>query len=311
MRATETASLDDNNTSAGRRWLLFGSWILVSSLIFSHPIIAFVRISLSNPDASHLILVPFISAWVIFVERRKVFRDLSYGTAIGGFFFFLACGVAFVSRFLAGSPSLDVQLSGYILALVLSWIAGFALLFGESACRAGYFSLLLLFLMVPLPNFLLIRVIYLLQLGSAWIAGSLFDLVGVPVLREGFVFHLARFNIEVAKECSGIRSSMALLVLALLTFSAQPFLEQSSVRCFRTANDDPQERNPNLYTFNTGNLCRSGLSPRQITSRRRYRLFCAGITIAPARSRPASAMGIQESSGDCAFKYLLKIPDLY
>ena len=216
MRATETASLDDNNTSAGRRWLLFGSWILVSSLIFSHPIIAFVRISLSNPDASHLILVPFISAWVIFVERRKVFRDLSYGTAIGGFFFFLACGVAFVSRFLAGSPSLDVQLSGYILALVLSWIAGFALLFGESACRAGYFSLLLLFLMVPLPNFLLIRVIYLLQLGSAWIAGSLFDLVGVPVLREGFVFHLARFNIEVAKECSGIRSSMALLVLALL-----------------------------------------------------------------------------------------------
>ncbi len=216
MTATEVASLDDNNTSAGKRWLLFGSWILVSSLIFSHPIIAFARLSLSNPDASHLILIPFISAWVMFVERRKVFRDLSYGTAIGGFFFFLACGSAFVSRSVAGSASLDVQLSGYILALVLSWIAGFALLFGESACRAGYFSLLFLFLMVPMPNFLLIRVVYLLQLGSAWIAGSLFGLLGVPVLREGFVFHLTRFNIEVAKECSGIRSSMALLVLALL-----------------------------------------------------------------------------------------------
>jgi exosortase len=36
------------------------------------------------------------------------------------------------------------------------------------------------------------------------------------VLREGFVFHLPRFNIEVAEECSGIRSSMALLILALL-----------------------------------------------------------------------------------------------
>jgi exosortase len=35
-------------------------------------------------------------------------------------------------------------------------------------------------------------------------------------LREGFVFHLARVDIEVAKECSGIRSSMALLILALL-----------------------------------------------------------------------------------------------
>jgi exosortase len=44
----------------------------------------------------------------------------------------------------------------------------------------------------------------------------IFDLVGVPALREGFVFHLAHFNIEVAKECSGIRSSLALLILALV-----------------------------------------------------------------------------------------------
>jgi exosortase len=70
--------------------------------------------------------------------------------------------------------------------------------------------------MVPLPKFLLNYVIYLLQAGSAWITGALFDLLGVPALREGFVFHLARANIEVAKECSGIRSSLALLILALL-----------------------------------------------------------------------------------------------
>jgi exosortase len=99
---------------------------------------------------------------------------------------------------------------------VLFWVAGFALLFGKAASRAGYFPLLFLFLMVPPPNFLLDDVIYLLQAGSAWITGALFDLLGVPVLREGFVFHLARVNIEVAKECSGIRSSMALLILALL-----------------------------------------------------------------------------------------------
>jgi exosortase len=43
-----------------------------------------------------------------------------------------------------------------------------------------------------------------------------FDVLGVPVLQEGFVFHLAHFTIEVAKECSGIRSSLALLILALV-----------------------------------------------------------------------------------------------
>lgn len=216
MTPTETASLDDNNTSAGRRWLLFGSWILVSSLIFSHPVITFVRISLSNPDASHLILIPFISAWVMFVERSKIFQYLAFGRVLGGCFLFLACGAALVSRFLGGGASLDAQLSGYILALVLSWVAGFSLVFGKSACKAGYFSLLFLFLMVPLPKVLLNNVIYLLQLGSTWVSVSIFDLLGVPVLREGFVLHLTRFNIEVAQECSGIRSSMALLVLALL-----------------------------------------------------------------------------------------------
>jgi len=46
--------------------------------------------------------------------------------------------------------------------------------------------------------------------------GVLFDLLGVPVYAKVFVFHLARVNIEVAKECSGIRSSMALVILALL-----------------------------------------------------------------------------------------------
>jgi len=76
--------------------------------------------------------------------------------------------------------------------------------------------LLFLFLTIPLPNTLLNHAIYFLQKGSAEVAEMIFDLAGVPALREGFVFHLAHFNIEVAKECSGIRSSLALLILALV-----------------------------------------------------------------------------------------------
>lgn len=45
------------------------------------------------------------------------------------------------------------------------------------------------------------------------------------MLREGFVFRLPKMSIEVAQECSGIRSSLALLILALLVahFSFRPF----------------------------------------------------------------------------------------
>jgi exosortase len=40
--------------------------------------------------------------------------------------------------------------------------------------------------------------------------------VGVPIFRTGFVFALPGVIIEVARECSGIRSSLALLITSLL-----------------------------------------------------------------------------------------------
>jgi len=95
-------------------------------------------------------------------------------------------------------------------------VGGFCSLLWKGRVQSSALSLGFLFLMVPPPSILLDRVVYLLQAGSTWITAALFDLLHVPALREGFVFHLARVDIEVAKECSGIRSSMALLILALL-----------------------------------------------------------------------------------------------
>jgi exosortase len=216
VETAETTVLSKFDAAVTKRCFLFVSWIVFSSLLFSFPLIAFVRMSLANDDTSYLPLIPFISVWLLFVKSHKIFQHLSYDVLWGCGLLFLAGCVACASRLAAGRSSLDLQLSGSILSLGLVWVAGFLLLFGRAAAKAGDFPLLFLFLMVPLPNFVLDQVIHLLQAGSAWITGAFFDLFGVPALREGLVFHLARFNIEVAKECSGIRSSMALLILALL-----------------------------------------------------------------------------------------------
>jgi exosortase len=172
--------------------------------------------SLSNADASHLVVIPFISAWVLFIERQRVFVNLSYNITLGGSLLFGAVCVGLATNLAGNASSWGLELSGYILSLAFFWAAGFALLFGKAASRAASFSFFFLLLMIPPPNFLLGRLIYLLQAGSAWTTGALFDLFGVPALREGFVFHLAHANIEIAKECSGIRSSIALLILGLL-----------------------------------------------------------------------------------------------
>jgi exosortase len=99
---------------------------------------------------------------------------------------------------------------------VLSLQSGFVAVAGWKVARESWFALAFLFFAVPLPGAILNRFIYALQAAFAAVAEVLFDWTGVPVLREGFIFRLPRMSIEVARECSGIRSSIALLVLAIL-----------------------------------------------------------------------------------------------
>jgi len=212
--ATESNALDDKRNNVLKRWLLFSFWIMVSSLLFAKPLIALVRLSLNNENASHIILIPFLTAGLLFIERRTVFNNLSF-KAGGAIFLFLAVIIAITVRLAGDIVTPDLRLTGSVLAVILLWTAGFAFSFGMAAVKSAYFSFLFLFLTVPVPNFLLERIISLLQTGSAEITEVLFNLTGVPVLREGLVFHMARVNIEVARECSGIRSTIALFILAL------------------------------------------------------------------------------------------------
>ena len=55
-----------------------------------------------------------------------------------------------------------------------------------------------------------------LQRGSAEAANILFYLVGIPAVRDGYVFHLPGLSIEVAENCSGIRSSIALVITSVI-----------------------------------------------------------------------------------------------
>ena len=55
-----------------------------------------------------------------------------------------------------------------------------------------------------------------LQRGSAEVAYALFRLFQVPVVRDALVFSFYNLEIEVTRECSGIRSSTILFVTTLV-----------------------------------------------------------------------------------------------
>jgi exosortase len=216
-------SLKIASPAAFTRWLAFGLWALVSLLLFAKPLYALVQLAERDDTSSHILLIPFICAWLLYSERNESQREYRFPIWPALAFFLPSLLIAFGAGQCAFCSPKD-RLSAYILSLVFLLIAGFVFILGTAKAKTSGFTLAFLIFAIPIPDFILDKIIYGLQAGSAAVAEVFFDLSGVPVLREGFVFRLPKMSIEVAKECSGIRSSLALLILALLVahFSFRP-----------------------------------------------------------------------------------------
>ncbi len=96
-------------------------------------------------------------------------------------------------------------------------LAGLIILFrGWEFFRAVLFPLAFLILMIPLPNLILQKFTFPLQLLASRLATEMLQLVNVPVLREGNMIILPREPLEVAQACSGLRSLLSLVTLAII-----------------------------------------------------------------------------------------------
>jgi len=110
----------------------------------------------------------------------------------------------------------DVQLSMNMLAFVVWWMAAFILCFGTTTFRRLLFPLCFLLWLIPIPEFALHPIVSLLQQGSAASARLLFAAAGVPVAQDGVLLQIPGLTVEVARECSSIRSSLMLMVTTMV-----------------------------------------------------------------------------------------------
>jgi exosortase len=211
-----TAAVQEPLVRTTRAHAAFAGLVVLSVLVFWKVLHALAMLSLDRESSSHILLIPVLSIYLLYTERPRIFQEVR-SSAVGGGAVVLTAIALYV--FVASHVSLrdpEQFLPGATLAIVLLWLGGFLLCYGAAAWRRAAFSLLFLLLMVPLPQAVLERSIYLLQQGSTEIAFLLFKAVGVPVLRQGFILAVPSVTIEVAKECSGIRSSVALFITCLL-----------------------------------------------------------------------------------------------
>jgi exosortase len=200
-----------------RNFYLFLCLILsaTSVAIWWKPSLATVFLAWQTPEYTHVFVIIPISLYLAFRQRDAWARSpkLDPPPAIPLLLLSLPVGL-WSSRISFNAP--DFRLFVCMLALVTWWFGAIALCFGRRVFRIILFPLLFLFWVVPWPEIVVSRVVAGLQQASASLAHFMFLLSGVPASKDGVVLSIPGLSIEVASECSSIRSSMILVITSMV-----------------------------------------------------------------------------------------------
>jgi exosortase len=219
-----------NHTALKKQTLLFLGICLASVLVNLSLFRQLLAFSLKSDVASHIFFIPFLSLVLVLRNKSKIFSRIRLSGVPGGSLLLIAGAPLLLGTIVTHRLTDSDVLSLKTAAIVSFWIGAFILSYGLESFRRARFPMLFLFFMVPIPAGLLHVIISGLQAGSADVTAMLFKLTQTPYYRDGVSFILPRISIEIAAECSSIRSSLALLIscslaahLVLRTFWRKTF----------------------------------------------------------------------------------------
>lgn len=187
--------------------------LLATVVWFWPPLAALFSLTQQQEHYSHMVLIPWVSLYVLYLDRRVILASREWSPWIG--VLLLGVGAFSYWKFDAvawGPDHLSLTMFSFV---VLCW-GIFLFFFGASCFRKTVFGLLFLLFLIPLPSVVLSTIIGFLQRSSAEATAVVFSMLGIPVFREGFIFSLSNFTIHVAEECSGIRSTLSLVLTSLV-----------------------------------------------------------------------------------------------
>jgi exosortase len=197
-------------TSSDRRDATSVALIAAAVAVAYWPVLAkLARQWLDDENASHGLIVVPLAVYLVWAARQRwgstmVRPALTGLVAVAGSLVLYAAGILGAELYLSRMSLVGV-LAG---ATLYVW--------GWSHLRLVLFPLALLALSVPLPAIVLNQVTFPLQLLASRVGETVISAAGVPVLREGNVLVLADTTLEVAEACSGIRSLVSLVTLAVV-----------------------------------------------------------------------------------------------
>ncbi len=206
-------------TKQRRAIVRFALWAVVVTAAFAGPLWVLVRFAARSDLFSHILLIPFVSAYLIW--KRPSSDPLPPATRSG-----LALVPAALSLllllvyWLVLRPRGALPATDYLSLMTTAYLglllAGALAFFGWELVKTLSFPIAFLVFMIPWPNAVIDAVETGLQYASAEAASGFLTLSGTPFLQDGRVFQLPGITIQVAQECSGVRSSLVLFITSLL-----------------------------------------------------------------------------------------------
>ncbi len=169
-----------------------------------------------DENYSHGLLIPFIIGYILWTQRNK-FAEKANGSSP---FLGAAAILAALFALWAGVAGAELYVQRLSLILILAGIVVY--FWGVRLLQLLVVPFGLLLLAMPIPAILFNKIAFPLQLFASRCAVWSMRMLDIPVLRQGNVIELMPLNasetkkLEVVEACSGIRSLMTLLTLAVV-----------------------------------------------------------------------------------------------
>lgn len=164
---------------------------------------------LNHSDNSHGLLVPFVSLYFIWQERKQL-QEVNISTSNWGAIILVGSLGLYVLSY-AGGIAVSARAMIIFSLIGLIWFN-----LGKNTLKLLAFPLFFLIFMIPVPDSILSLVSFPLQLFATKISTIIIQGFSIPAYREGNMLYFAQTQLEVAEACSGIRSIMSYTMLSFI-----------------------------------------------------------------------------------------------
>jgi len=185
--------------------------VLAAAFVWSYfsVIVELVRDWSTDENFSHGFLIAPLALYFVW-KRRSELRGLPVRPS--------AVGLLVIAASLALLVAGRLGVERFVTRISMLGVVGGTVVFllGWDYLRVVRFPLAFLILMIPWPALIFNQIAFPLQIIASRLGEVLIRLWGIPVLREGNLITLANTQLEVAEACSGIRSLVSLVTLAVV-----------------------------------------------------------------------------------------------